>query len=162
MVVWTLAIWSRKGLRISWPHMYSVQQKEIGQSRPPAVSKNHKIVALMYPTRQFTRKYRIFNSQVKYFFVVLLRLDRHISIDWSSCDQSIKTDLMFYCKVLRCTFWGGWKNSCSANSCNLSYLIRQRQEHQKMCTLSFSLHKFVHIKFFRPYSKTCIVKVRAA
>ena len=34
------------------------------------------------------------------------------------------------------------------NSCNLSYLIRQRQEHQKMCSLRFSLHKFVHIKFF--------------
>ena len=30
------------GLRISWPYMYSVQQKEIGWSRPLAVSKNHK------------------------------------------------------------------------------------------------------------------------
>ena len=45
---------------------------------------------------------------------------------------------------MRCAFLGEWKNFCY----NLSYLIRQRQEHQKPCSLRFSLHKFVHLKIF--------------
>ena len=62
---------------------------------------------------------------------------------------------------MRCTFWGNGKTHVAQNSCNLSYLIRQRQEHKKLCSLRFSLHEFVHLKFFGPYSKTSIVKVRA-
>ena len=31
-----------------------------------------------------------------------------------------------------------------------------------MCSLRFSLHKFMHLKFFGPYSKACIFKVCAA
>ena len=48
----------------------------------------------------------------------------------------------------RCMFLGEWNNSCSSNSCNLSYLIRQRQQHKKPRSLRFSLHKFVHLNFF--------------
>jgi hypothetical protein len=58
-------------------------------------------------------------------------------------------------------FLGNGKTRVAQKLCKLSYLIRQRQEHQKPCSLSFSLHKFVHLKFFWPYSKTCIVKVHA-
>ena len=36
-----------------------------------------------------------------------------------------------YSKALRCTFLGNGKTRVAQNSCNLSYLIRQSQEHQK-------------------------------
>ena len=51
--------------------------------------------------------------------------------------------------ALRCTFLGNRKTCLAQNLCNLSYLISQRQEHQKkMCSLMFSLHRFVHHKCF--------------
>ena len=40
-----------------------------------------------------------------------------------------------YSKALRCTFLGNGKTRVAQNSCNLSYLIRQRQDHQKTVLL---------------------------
>ena len=53
-----------------------------------------------------------------------------------------------YSKALRCTILGNGKTPVAQNSCNLSSLIKQRQEHKKPCSLRFSLHKFVHLKNF--------------
>ena len=43
---------------------------------------------------------------------------------------------------------GNGKIRVSQNSCNLSYLVRQRQDHQKTVQLKVSLHKFVYLKLF--------------
>ena len=50
------------------------------------------------------------------------------------------------------------------NLFNLSFLIRNRQARswKRLCSLRFSLHKFVHLKCSWPYLEMCIVKVRAA
>ena len=59
--------------------------------------------------------------------------------------------LCMYSKTLRCTIQGEWKNSCSSKFVQLellTYVIRQRQDHQKTFSLRFSLHKFVYLKFF--------------
>ena len=53
----------------------------------------------------------------------------------------------FYSKALRCTFLGIGKTCVAQKLCNLSYLIRQRHEHKKTCSLWFSLHTFVHLNF---------------
>ena len=65
-----------------------------------------------------------------------------------------------YSKALRCTFWGNGKTCATQNSCNLSYLIRQ--EHQKLCSVIFSLHNFVHLKFFLDPIQKCVLSVSAA
>ena len=62
-------------------------------------------------------------------------------------------------KALRCTFLGNRKTCLAQNLCNLSYLISQRQEHQR----TMQLKVFTCISnFFGPYSKTCIVKLHSA
>ena len=45
-------------------------------------------------------------------------------------------------------FLGNGKTRVAQNSCNMSYLIRQMQDHQKTCILRFSLHKSVYLKLF--------------
>jgi hypothetical protein len=40
------------------------------------------------------------------------------------------------------------KTRGAQNLCNLSYLIRQRQDIKQPCCLKFSLYKFVHLKSF--------------
>ena len=53
-------------------------------------------------------------------------------------------------KALRCTFLGNRKTCLAQNLCNLSYLISQRQEHQR----TMQLKVFTCISnFFGPYSK---------
>ena len=76
------------------------------------------------------------------------------------CKQTENT--LDYSKGLRYTFWGELKNSCSSNSCNLSYLIRQKQNHQKIMQLKFFTINSCISNIFGPYSKMCIVKVCAA
>ena len=55
---------------------------------------------------------------------------------------------------------GNRKTRVVQNSCNLSYLIRQ--EHQKLCSVIFSLHNFVHLKFFLDPIQKCVLSVSAA
>ena len=60
-------------------------------------------------------------------------------------------------------FLGNGKSRVAQNSCNLSYLIRQRQDHPKKKRAAWGFHyiNWCISTFFGPYSKTCIVKVRA-
>ena len=76
------------------------------------------------------------------------------------CKQTENT--LDYSKGLRYTFWGELKNSCSSNSCNLSYLIRQKQNHQKIMQLKFFTINSCISNVFGPYSKVCTVKIRAS
>ena len=70
--------------------------------------------------------------------------------------------MLIYSKAFRCTFIGTRKNPCSSKVVQLELLNKAKARTSKnRAALRFSLHKFVHLNFFGPYSKTCIVKVRA-
>ena len=62
----------------------------------------------------------------------------------------------YFCEITYSRPWdarslGNGKTCVAQNVCNLSYLIRQRQDHQKNVQLFifyFSLHKYMHLRFF--------------
>ena len=52
-------------------------------------------------------------------------------------------------KALKCMFFGEWKNSCSSNLCNLSYLIDQKNVQLKHTVQIFRVNnKFISQKVF--------------
>ena len=54
-----------------------------------------------------------------------------------------------YSKALRCTFFGERKNLCSSTFVQLLLLNRVKAKwSKKPCCSKFSLHKFVHLKYF--------------
>ena len=85
-----------------------------------------------------------------------MRIGRQIDCqsDWPKVHRQ---PFYIYSKALRCPFLGERKNLCSSKFVQLLLLNRVKARWSR-----FSLHKFVHLKFFGPYSKTCTCKVRAA
>ena len=70
---------------------------------------------------------------------------------------------LFYSKALRCTFFGEWKNSCSSKFVQLELLNKAKTRTSKnRAAQGFHYINSCISNFFGPYSKTCIVKVRAA
>ena len=65
-------------------------------------------------------------------------------------------------KALRCTFFGEWKNSCSSKFVQLELLNKAKTRSSKNINQGFQYINSCISNFFGPYSKTCIVKVRAA
>ena len=51
--------------------------------------------------------------------------------------------ILNYSKVLRCTFLGEWKNSCSSKFVQLELIIKTKARASKTVSL-----RFVHLKFF--------------
>ena len=59
------------------------------------------------------------------------------------------TKELAYSKALRCTFFWEWKNSCSSKFVQLELLNEAKSRtSKKLCSLRFSLNKFMHLKSF--------------
>ena len=66
-----------------------------------------------------------------------------------------------YSKALRCTFLGDWKNSCSSKFVQLELVDKAKVRTSKN-RAGFQYVSSCISNFFWPFSKACIVKVRAA
>ena len=58
-----------------------------------------------------------------------------------------------YSKALRCTFFGNRKTCVAQNLRNMSYLIREEQEHQKIVQLKVFTIQFHASQFLDPFQK---------